>query len=328
MYIKNFTALAAAFAFATSVFAQNQICEQAQKDFAATKDAAEKGFQAEKDKADQNLKEGQQNYSSCAEGTISFMDERWVMKIPEFTSKPQKMSMDLPQVTLKTKEISMDLPSVTCGTGVIGHQPVTICSGPSWEKPIPECKIEMREVIGTRCETKMTTNKVVLGVPEVKMDRTEWVLNIPEVTMKDQEWKFKTIKIKWNAGCTGGQECAKKCQGIMDNSTTEYNGRIAPASTQLRKNIASGSHNLNQCFRQTIVAQREAFVAQYDAGIKSLQTSIDQLGAAGAADSIPGLKSQRDDLIQKKAELETQMNNSIKQIDEGEEKLMKDIAGN
>jgi hypothetical protein len=284
-------------------------------------------FDQAKKGADDEFEKDKGKFDACMEGTIHMEDNHWALHVPEFVVKEQKWIFDFPKIDLVQKDMIFHTPSVKCDTGVIAHQPVTICEPyKPLENPFPKCRIEMREIIGTRCNPFMQEQRIRMGVPEVRAQRVEWLVKVPEMTMKRHDWYFKLPKFKPTSGCIGGSDCAQKCQGIMDNASTNYQNHIGPESTKMRVAVANSSHEVNMCYRDVMKARRDVAAAQYDAGIAQLQASIAGLAAQGNTDIVAQLRKDQERMMKDREEFLKKLNEGIASIEKADQQMMEEVT--
>lgn len=290
-------------------------------------DDQKKKFDQAKGDADKHFEDDKQKYDACLEGTITMEDNHWGLHVPEFVMKEQKWAFDFPKIELIQQDVVFHTPSVKCDTGVIAHQPVTVCeSYKPLENPFPKCNIEMRPIIGSRCEPFMQEQRIKMGIPEAKSQRVEWYVKVPEVTMKRQDWYFKLPKFKPTSGCLGGSDCSQKCQSKLDSASAAYQGKIGPQSALLRTNIATSSHDANMCYRDVMVTRRDVAAAQYDAGIAQLQASITSLATQGNTDIVAQLRKDQERMLKERQDLVAQINRAIADIEASDRKMMNEMA--
>jgi hypothetical protein len=316
----------------------NKPLEDAASTFATQKAKFDGDISKKKSTFDAETKETEKKVKDKGADINFKVDVTWartdfVIGVPQVTMKNQEFSLDLPQTKLVDKRISFDMPGICMVRKKTGQYPQTVCTGGSFQcngldcrwVP-PSCTTSWHDIITDVPEPCTTRQEIVMGIPEFSMVPTRFVAAIPEFSMKNQALsldlpQFKLVNVSVEKQKKYGEEATARGQSFK----SEMEGMSREFQTQYRSIYSPAISAAFKCNGDRVRNQREAAIAQVNAGIAQFSTTIQDLLAKGDSQTAQGLQQQLKSLEEQKAKITLQFSQALTNLDLSEKSALAQI---
>jgi len=251
---------------------------------------------------------------------IKWVEQKWILGVPEFRVTMKKASFDVPTATMKTQRIVFDTVETKMVPTKTGQYPETVVreclvDGPFGSKFTSLCTtVRWKDIITDVPQFKKVTTEIKLDLPEFSM--TRWSLDIPEIETKivQQTWLVKIPEVTVRDVTIE----AKKLQ-----ERGEQLGRRAKnAELRQRGEVDKATANFYYCQAKNMTDQKKVVEVQYSQAVSQLDKAIVQVRAYGidptqvkdSEGKVTNLVTKRDELVKASADKGAEIQTAIDKV--------------
>jgi hypothetical protein len=264
-------------------------------------------------------------------------DTRILIPVIEVVMKDQTQKFDLPQVKVEDERIVLKIPEVTMVPHKITQYPETTCG---WEvkkvafgvkTKVWTCKVTWKDVVTKMPEIVMRDKEIIIGIPKFWMDTTEITLKIPEFKASQKEIVIglPQFTVKYIGGSTADEAKAleKKAEQLEGSAKIEVDEEIQWFKANIKTELAGPLNDYSSCVRADLVERRSFLVAQFEPAIAMMQKAINDIATAGGGDApqTAELKQNLTTLIASQQEALATVDASIEDLNNLEKTVMDEI---
>lgn len=271
--------------------------------------------------ANENLEKTGEEYSQenpppedapdvCAAGTVEWVTEEFIMKIPEFKTVRREWKMDVPEVTMHDKHFAAKEVITKCENKKTGQYPEFSCSG-------FKCKTTWSDIITKVCWLETRDKDVVIGVPEFTMKTRTFSYDNPEITMKDRKFSYGRPKFDMDEGCIGG-DCQEKCKEIMDQRSDEYQSNFNKTMASAKTKAGESTSKYFSCQVDFLQKQKDEKLAEYDRYIYVTQATLQAMRDQKLDGAAKDQEAKLIEMQNKRKELQDSVDATINKLQEQE----------
>lgn len=243
--------------------------------------------------------------------------------LPEVTIKNQEINLDLPQVTMKDNDIIFSSIEIVMVDKKVGQKPNTVCSTPTWKKPVPKCKVYWTDIIISVPEPRAKEIRITMSVPEIAMRTQTAVIGIPSFKMNTQEITFNVPAITIRSKQDIAKRLSDKANDLVKESEQHINSKKEIVKTQIKMDVIPKANEMFNCFRESILNEKTMVFASFDPSIKTIGESLKSMKVKGVPETdddyikmhtqLKDLVSQRDASLKSFDDALTQLDVDMKQ---------------
>lgn len=241
--------------------------------------------------------------------------------LPEVTMKDEEISLDLPEVTMKDDDIIFSSIEIVMVDRKIGQKPNTKCTEPTWRKPIPKCTVYWTDIIISVPEPREKQVRIVMSIPEITMKTQRTVISIPQFAMRTQEITFNVPSITVRSKQDIAKDLSKKAETLVTETEKSISDKKEIIKTQIKMNVIPKATDMFNCFKDSILHEKNIVFANFDPAINMLNETLKNL-------KVKGVPETDDDYLKIANQLQTllgQRDESLKGFDTALEKLDADL---
>ena len=241
--------------------------------------------------------------------SLVMKDNKMILGLPEIVMHEQHWIYDLPAVKMVLKQTG-EYPELTCGDGFLGLG-CTLKFSPILTN-VPEFYMERHDTILGVPEFAIRDQTIIMGLPEFFMQRQKIILGLPQFTVKDVHVEIGNVK----------REAAEFAQ----QANTETAALSTAMQADLRKAGSEKLHQIFQCHRAQVAANKDREVLKLDAQIATTTAAAKAARDAHAAEQANAADAVVVQLTAAKAAIAAQFDGATKQVDTAEEKAIGSLA--
>jgi hypothetical protein len=218
---------------------------------------------------------------------VEITNQEVVLKfdLPEITMKDEEIKLDLPEVTMKDNDIIFSSIEIVMVDRVIGQNPNVVCTTPTFEKPIPECKVYYTDIIISVPEPREKEIRIVLSVPEITMKTQSAIISVPQFTMKTQEVKFNIPSITVRSKEDIGNNLTEKAKELVADSEKNINEKKSIVKTAIKMDVIPKATEMFNCFKDSILFEKNIVFSNFDPAINTLNETLKTLKVKNVPES-------------------------------------------
>ena len=225
------------------------------------------------------------------------------LDLPQITMKDEKIVLDLPEITMRNDDIVYTTLDIVMVDRVIGQNPVLVCEAPTWDHPVPSCKVRMEDIIISVPETRPRDVRITLSVPELVMKPQNIVLSIPKITMETQELKFNVPSITIKSKKDIAKQLSDEATALVSESQSLVKNKKEIIKAKIQLEVLPKATAMFDCFREGIIFEKNNVSNAFEPSIHTVNESLKNMAIQNVPDTDDDyikLKSQFDDLVAKR----------------------------
>lgn len=267
----------------------------------------------------------------------SYSEELISLHVPTVTMKENVWKFDIPSVTMRDNDIIFNVPTLvmkrTKGpriphsttrmrTKCIGSGIFRVCTD------VPQVTVTWEQTYLDLPTYENREQRIVIGIPEVTMREQRVVVGIPEIRMEQRDIIFRVPSITLTFIKDAGKEMADAASSIAANAARASAQKRLSMKGRITTEVIEPAKAMFECYKNELGENRSKIIAFYDPEIEKLTKSLQSLKTNGVPEDdndFVDQKKQLDDLIQKRNESVSTLDNAITELDESAKKAIESL---
>ncbi len=252
---------------------------------------------------------------------VTWKDQTIIFDTPSVSMKENKMIMGLPEVVMHEQHWIYDLPATRMGVQKVGQYPEVTCGGflglectIKWSDiltSVPEFYMERHETILGIPEFAVRDQTIIMGLPEFFMERQKIILGLPQFTVKNVNVEIGNVK--------------REASEFAQQANAETTALSAAMQAEIKKTGSEKLHQVFQCHRAQVAANKDRAISQIDAQIATTTAASKSARDAHASEQANSADAVVQQLIATRAAVGAQFDGAAKQVDAAEEKAISSL---